>query len=116
MKEGEALMRRVYYYSSFSGVEMRGVVHETGRIIVVGNKGIAGVTVARQCMDRAGDKYFTTPQLAIEGYIAFAEIMLADPLNYRPYIAGLPGAIRDARARLKALPYDLPQRKIHHED
>jgi hypothetical protein len=115
VKEVETV-KRVYYYSAVSGAEMRGVVYETSKIVVVGNKGIAGVIVARSCLDQAGDKYFTTPQRAIEGYIATAEMMLGDPLNYRPYIAGLPGGIRAARARLKALPHDLPHRRIHHED
>jgi len=108
---------RVYYYRS-AGVEMRGVVHQTRRFIVVADKGISGVKVLRSRLDKIWGKYFTTAQLAIEGFLAEAELMLADPANYQPYLPGLPSGIREARARLAVLPRDLSKqelRRLHYE-
>ena len=102
---------RVYYYSAV-GVEMRGVVHQMRRFVVVGDKGISGVKVLRSRLDKVWEKYFTTAQRAIDGFLARAEMMLADPANHRPYLPGLPWGIHQARARLAVLPRDLSKQEL----
>lgn len=93
-------MKRVYYYCS-KGLEMRGVVHETASIVVIANKGVSGEIIPRSSLDN-GDKYFTTPQLAIEDYVAGCEAKIEDPETSEEWRKAYREFILEARARLTA--------------
>ena len=93
-------MNRVYFYCS-KGLEMRGVVHETASIVVIANKGVSGEIIPRSSVDN-GDKYFTTPQLAIEDYVASCEAKIEDPETSEGWRKAYRKFILEAHARLTA--------------
>lgn len=93
-------MKRVYYYRS-NGLEMRGVVYETASIVIIANKGVSGEIIPRSSLDN-GEKYFTTPQRAIESYVALAEAEIADPDTSEQDLECWRESVADAHACLKA--------------
>jgi hypothetical protein len=91
----------LYTYSSLSGVEKRRVERVTNDAVTVAT-GISGEVVRRAELDAPAARYFTDPLLAIEAFIAKAEVALADA-SRRKHHAGWRCAMADAQKRLKGL-------------
>ena len=94
-------MRHVYAYSTISGVEKHLVIRASATAITVAT-GISGQVVRRSELDAPGAWYFTAARLAIEAFVAKAQVALADT-SRKKHHAGWRAMLADARKRLEAV-------------
>ena len=104
-------VKRVYYYSWPFAVQMRGVVHATDMAVVIANQGISGEFVARTQLDTLGQKYFSTPEGAIDAEIASAMCEIADPITPKGRLKVLRWCLEVYREQRKALPREMSRKE-----